>query len=248
LPALDKFAGTAGNVRGDPAVARRLQKAALGSSGIRKLSGGLARGYRGTQIFSTVGSTKDPGEPNHCGEPGGASEWYAYQPPASGRLVIDTEGSDFDTVLAVYTGPGTDFQSLVPVACDNNSGSDGRTSKVIFQATKDTVYYIAVDGVRAAVGIVVLNYVLNVPNTPPTISSIASRTTDEDTPLTGVAFTVNDAETAATNLVVSCSSSNPALVPNGNIAMSGSGSNRTMAITPATNQNGTATITITVAD
>src|SRR5207302_835758 len=155
------------------------------SSKIRKLSGGPARGLLGTQIFSTVGSSKDPGEPNHCGEPGGASEWYAYQPPASGLLILDTEGSDFDTVLAIYTGPGTDFQSLVPVACDNNSGSDGRTSKVIFQATKDTVYYIAVDGVGGAVGTVVLNYVLNVQNIPPTISSIAPQTTDEDTPLAG---------------------------------------------------------------
>src|SRR5438093_11573760 len=159
----------------DPAVARSVQKATMGSSGVRKLSGGLARGYRGTQLFSTVGSTKDPGEPNHCGEAGGASEWYSYQAPASGVWFLDTEGSDFDTVLAVYTGPGTDFQSLIPVACDNNSGSDGRTSKVIFQATKDTVYYIAVDGVRGAVGVVVLNYVLNVPNTPPTISTIASQ-------------------------------------------------------------------------
>jgi len=73
---------------------------------------------------------------------------------------------------------------------------------VIFQATKDTVYYIAVDGVRGAVGTVVLNYVLNLPNTPPTISSIAPQRTDEDTPLAGVAFTVNDAQTDSTNLVL----------------------------------------------
>src|SRR5207245_2065614 len=112
-------------------------------------------------------------------------------------------------------------------------------------ATKDTVYYIAVDGVGGAVGTVVLNYVLN---TPPAISSIAAQTTYEDTPLAGVAFTVNDAQTDSTNLVVTFSSSNPALVPIGNITMSGSGSNRTMAITPVTNQNGTATITITVTD
>ena len=183
LAALDKFAETAGNVRGDPAVARRLQKATLGSSRIRKLSGGLARGYRGTQMFSTVGATKDPGEPNHCGEPGGASEWYAYQPPANGLLVIDTQGSSFDTVLAVYTGPGTDFQSLVPVACDNNSGSDGKTSMVRFQATKDTVYFIAVDGVGGAAGVVVLNYVLN---TLPTLSRVADQSTDEDTPTAAI--------------------------------------------------------------
>jgi Bacterial Ig domain len=248
IAALDKFPEASDIVTSNPLRASRLQKATTRSSAISKMSGGPARGYRGTQIFSTVGATKDPGEPNHCGQSGGASEWFAYQPPANGLLVLDTDGSDFDTVLAVYTGPGTDFQSLVPVACDNNSGSDGKTSKVMFQATKDTVYYIAVDGVSGAVGTVVLNYVLNPPNTPPTISSIAGQTTDEDTPLAGVAFTVNDAQTDSTNLVVIFSSSDPALVPIGNITMSGSGSNRTMAITPVTNQNGTATITLTVAD
>src|SRR5205814_8799916 len=123
--------------------------------------------------------------------------WYAYQPPNDGVLHLDTEGSDYDTVLAVYTGPGTDYASLVPVDCDNNSGSDGKTSKATFRARQDTVYFIAVDGVGGASGTVVLDYDLN---TLPTISSVADATTDEDTPLSGVAFTVSDAETAATNL------------------------------------------------
>src|SRR6266566_794286 len=38
-------------------------------------------------------------------------------------------------------------------------------------------------------------------NDPPTISNITAQTTDEDTPVAGVAFTVNDVETAPTNLV-----------------------------------------------
>jgi hypothetical protein len=109
-----------------------------------------------------VGSSKDPGEPDHCGEPGGASEWYAYQPPDDGLLILDTDGSDFDTVLAAYTGPGTDFATLVPVACDNDSGPDGQTSRTVFPVTKDTVYYIAVDGVGGASGTAVLNYNLGV--------------------------------------------------------------------------------------
>ena len=156
----DKFLETADAVAAAPA-SGRISK----SSKIRRLSGGPARGFRGTQIFSTVGSSKDPGEPNHCGEPGGASEWYAYQPPASGLLILDTEGSDFDTVLAAYTGPGTDFESLVPVACDNDSGSNGKTSKTVFQATQDMVYYLAVDGAEGASGTTVLNYNLGVPPT-----------------------------------------------------------------------------------
>jgi hypothetical protein len=121
----------------------------------------VARGFTGTQIFTTVGSTKELGEPNHCGIIGGASQWFAYQPPVSGTLVITTDGSDFDTVLAVYTGSGTDFASLVPVACDNDSGLDGRTSRVSFPAVAGTTYYVAVDGVNAATGNVQLNYALS---------------------------------------------------------------------------------------
>jgi hypothetical protein len=135
---------------------------------LRRLSGSgtVSRGYTGMQIFSTVGSTKEPGEPNHCGIPGGASSWFVLTTTTNGTLLIDTCGSSFDTVLAVYTGPGTDFASLVSVACDNNGGPDGVTSKVQFPAGAGVNYFIAVDGVGGASGIVQLNYVLG---DPPTI-------------------------------------------------------------------------------
>ena len=47
---------------------------------------------------------------------------------------------------------------------------------------------------------------------------------------------------------MSGSSSNTTLVPNGNIVFGGSGANRTVTVTPAANQSGTATITVTVSD
>src|SRR5204863_327676 len=47
---------------------------------------------------------------------------------------------------------------------------------------------------------------------------------------------------------VTGSSSNPTLVPNGNIVFGGSGANRTVTVTPALNQFGSATITVTVND
>src|SRR5438034_11350525 len=58
----------------------------------------------------------------------------------------------------------------------------------------------------------------------------------------------SDAETAASSLTVSGSSSDPALVPKSNIVFAGSGSNRTVAAIPAGTQSGTATITVTVSD
>jgi lipopolysaccharide/colanic/teichoic acid biosynthesis glycosyltransferase len=85
-------------------------------------------------------------------------------------------------------------------------------------------------------------------NTPPTISSIASQTTPRNTPVGPITFSVGDAESSAVDLVVTGASSNPSLVPNSNIVFGGSGSDRTVTITPAADQIGLATITVTVSD
>src|SRR5207302_1150554 len=50
------------------------------------------------------------------------------------------------------------------------------------------------------------------------------------------------------SLVVTASSSNPTLVPSANIVLGGTDANRTITIQPATNQSGSATITVTVSD
>lgn len=85
-------------------------------------------------------------------------------------------------------------------------------------------------------------------NEAPTITQIADPTIDEDQPTAALAFTVGDVETATTALTVSGTSSNTALIPNANIIFGGSGANRTVTITPASNQSGVATITLIVDD
>ena len=87
-----------------------------------------------------------------------------------------------------------------------------------------------------------------VQNQPPTITNIADQTIGENGTTGLVGFTVGDAETAAGSLGVSGTSSNPALIPNGNIVFGGSGANRTVSVTPAASQSGSATITVTVSD
>ncbi len=125
-----------------------------------KLGGSTAHGYSGSQVFSTAGAGKEPGEPNHCGYAGGNSYWYAVQAETNGTMFMNTDGSTFDTVLAVYIGPGDSFLTLTNVACDNNSGLDGLDSSLSFSATKDTIYWVAVDGVGGASGTVRLRYQL----------------------------------------------------------------------------------------
>ncbi len=86
------------------------------------------------------------------------------------------------------------------------------------------------------------------PNTPPTISSIPDQTILQGTSTGPIPFTVGDAEVAAANLQLSAASSNPGLIPVGNIVFGGYGTDRTVTVTPATGQTGTATITVTVND
>src|SRR5580765_7852459 len=93
-----------------------------------------------------------------------------------------------------------------------------------------------------------INYTAPGVNTPPTISSIANLSTTQSIPTAPIAFTIGDAQTAVGSLTVSGSSSNPTLVPNANIVFGGSGANRTVTVTPALNQTGTATITVNVSD
>src|SRR5439155_2516436 len=85
-------------------------------------------------------------------------------------------------------------------------------------------------------------------NTPPTISNIADQSINMNTSAGPIGFVIGDAEMIASNLVVTGTSSNPTLVPNSNIVFGGSDSNRTVTVTPAANQFGTATITVTVSD
>ena len=89
---------------------------------------------------------------------------------------------------------------------------------------------------------------VNAVNTAPTISNISNRTINEDSNTGAVAFTIADAETAAGSLTLAATSSNTTVVPGSNIVFGGSGSSRTVTVTPAANQSGTSTITVTVSD
>lgn len=117
----------------------------------------LASTLSGTTNGSNFGATQETGEPWHAGLRGGASVWFQWTNTSDGIVQFNTAGSvtnsvAWDTVLAVYTG--TDLSSLIPVAAndDVNWPSDP-TSKVTFNATAGTVYYIGVDGYNYGTGV-----------------------------------------------------------------------------------------------
>lgn len=102
---------------------------------------------------STLGATREFYEPDPWSS-SQASSWYSWRAPASGPVTIDTSGSDFDTLLAAYTGQS--IGSLTSVASNDNSGST-KQSRISFDAVGGTVYHIVVDGANWSWGHVAIH-------------------------------------------------------------------------------------------
>ncbi|MBM3834612.1 MAG: hypothetical protein FJ403_15340 [Verrucomicrobia bacterium] len=110
-----------------------------------------------------------------------------------------------------------------------------------------TIIITALDGAgKTATASFVLT--VGASGTPPIISPIPNQTAVRDQPTRPIRFTITDAETPSDLLSVAAQSSNQILVPNGNILLGSGGSERVILVTPATNQAGIATITLTVTD
>jgi len=107
---------------------------------------------------NNLAATKEPGEPNHAGDPGGSSVWYSWQAPSGESFTFTTHGrssplNTFNTLLAVYTG--TSVNSLTPIAGNNNDNEticEPTSSRITFTAVAGTTYYFAVDGVSGSGG------------------------------------------------------------------------------------------------
>ena len=106
----------------------------------------------GTVFGTNVNASKQEGEPNHFSA-GGRSVWWRFTPFSSGLVTITTAGSNYDTLLAVYTGSAVN--SLTQLAA--NDDCIGLQSCVTFFAVAGTTYRIAVDGFNALSGNIQLN-------------------------------------------------------------------------------------------
>ncbi len=88
---------------------------------------------------------------------------------------------------------------------------------------------------------------LPAPNEPPQISGIAPVVVAANQATT-VTFDVFDPETAPNQLLTTAVSSNQTLIPNGNLALAGSGNTRALRLIPASGQIGRAIISVVVQD
>ncbi len=105
-----------------------------------------------------ISATKESGEPSHSPDnnQGGASVWYQWQAPVTSSVTITTAGSNFDTVLAVYTGPSVSSLTVAKQPDGTDAKNDdipdvpgqphNTTSSVTVNVTAGTIYKIAVDG------------------------------------------------------------------------------------------------------
>jgi len=92
----------------------------------------------------------------------------------------------------------------------------------------------------------ILLTVRNTPD-PPVLSDISNVNTDDDV-AASVKFTVSDQDTALSYLTVSAKSDNAAVLSDANIALTGTGAERTVTLTPLKGKAGTAKITVTLTD
>ena len=117
-------------------------------------------GRIGSATASNVRATAEPGEPAHAGHPAAHSLWYRWTAPTTTSVRFYTcgsPGSDFDTVLAVYTG-----SSLATLREEASNDDEwrfcGDRAWVELSVTAGTTYHIAVDGHPGAVGTAVLRW------------------------------------------------------------------------------------------
>ena len=170
----------------------------------------------------------------------------------SGVVVTDSLPAGLSFVSAVAT-QGSCTNNGNVVSCSLGTMTNGAVAFVTVVATANTAGVVSnfatVSSASADFGTTNNNASATaLVNAFPFMSAISDQLLNEDSATPPLAFIVSDAETPAGSLTVLGGSSNTNLVPNTNIVFGGSGSNRTVTVTPLAYHFGTALITLTVSD
>src|ERR1041385_8448333 len=129
----------------------------------------------------------------------------------TGTGIVSTEGSNYDTVLAVYTGDIDDLTTLTLLACTNSLGVNNFLSRLQFAAQPNTNYWLVVNVVNSATGSLALQYGIST-NPPPTLDAISNPTPiNEDAGLQTI--DLSGISGGSTPLTVTPTSGNTALIP-----------------------------------
>lgn len=114
--------------------------------------------------FSTSGYVEVPDEPQESCEANGVgvshTVWYRFTPPCTGTIDINTTGSNYDTVLAVFRGT---CRSPIAVACNDDFGGGLQSQLTGVGVAAGLTYYIKVSGYGSASGTLDFNFVYDAP-------------------------------------------------------------------------------------
>ena len=102
-------------------------------------------------VGTNVDATTEPGEPIHGPITGGTSVWWTFIAPEFGMVTLSTDGSTFDTTLAVYSG--TAVSALTSLGSNDGLGNG---SSLTIRVEAGRTYHVAVDGVDGSSGSITL--------------------------------------------------------------------------------------------
>jgi hypothetical protein len=114
-----------------------------------------------TSYATTAGD--DPGFTCLSGSQRYRTVWYRFTPALNGTLTVDTAGSNYDTVLAIWTGSRG---SLNSVGCNDDYQPPNRSSRLEISVTAGTAYHIEIASYGLSGGQLTLN--LDFVEAPPT--------------------------------------------------------------------------------
>jgi len=197
-------------------------------------------GSSGNTIGNSTMATTEPGEPLH-GPGASASVWYSWTAPADGIFTATTQGSDFDTLLAVYSG--TALSSLTQLA-SNDDSSGYLWSRVSIPVVSGKNYKIAVDGWGTRKGSVALlwSFVIPPPPAAPSEPRSIAISPDDGSLFVGWNAPLSDGRSIITEYVATASPGNASCNTTGSLGciITGltNGTNYTVTVT-AKNEIGT---------
>jgi len=90
--------------------------------------------------YNATSAVDDPALTDCNRAPGDATVWYQFIPPSGGYYYINTIGSDYDTMLAIWTGTRG---NLNLIACNDDRPSDLQ-SELIINVSSGVAYYIEI--------------------------------------------------------------------------------------------------------
>jgi hypothetical protein len=85
-------------------------------------------------------------------------------------------------------------------------------------------------------------------NTAPVVAAITDQSADQDTVLGPISFGISDRETDGAALTITAAADGGSVFPADGIVLAGSGTTRTLTLTPLEGATGTANVTVTLTD